>query len=169
MKEPNHYQASGTSPPFVAIVYELLNFLSQQTNPVLEGIILKSVRSRNCIKVALIRLLVLDGTVIRTGIGKTRSPFLYALAGPMTPLPAIAQVGTTHVSDSLHPYQPSDAHFRHVKTQKLKELMEALAKLHHFTNVRKFDFSNASVSGEIKSEAMFEFIGIKMASKYVAK
>jgi hypothetical protein len=78
--QKNAYSVSGTSPPGFKIALEILEFLNSKPHGVTEAEIQTSVRGKRSTKLAALRLLVEDATVIRSGAGIHGSPYLYATA-----------------------------------------------------------------------------------------
>lgn len=82
----NPFTLSGTSPPAITkkfdievITRNLIETLYRQSRPCAEKILMKLVRGRKQLKVAALRILIKDGTVDRSGLGKKGNPYLYSL------------------------------------------------------------------------------------------
>ena len=71
--------SANTTPCIDKAVTLILEFLNGQTNPCSEKQMTKMVRCRKKYKVAALRMLVHDGRVHRTGLGKKGCVFLYSI------------------------------------------------------------------------------------------
>jgi hypothetical protein len=95
MNKPGFFQASGGSPPVLDVAHRLYEFMLTQSQPLTEQEIQKQVKGRRAYKLAALRLLLVDGTVIRSGEGKNKSPYLFQVLGTEPLKPPISTVDPT--------------------------------------------------------------------------
>lgn len=104
MSKPGHCQSSGNSPPGLKLAMEILTLLQEQAKPLTEKEIHQRIHGRRSVKLAAIRLLVADRSILRSGEGKNKSPYRFETSSLFVAAPKThSKANETSVSGSQVP------------------------------------------------------------------